>query len=147
MTPVPPGLNDFARRVLLQEAGGARDAAGLSDALSRCCEALQAKLAPLVSSAGFDALLARAFRLAIRQFPFLERALAPGEPICSAASLKRAVDGRTAQDASTALTAIMANFIWLLVIFIGEHLALRKVRETWPDVLAPGSASSSEAPR
>jgi hypothetical protein len=130
----------------LQEAGSDRSARDLADAMGRACQALHGRLAPLVSSAGFDALIGRAVKLAARDFPFLAVLNAP--TICSADGLRQAVEGRESREVADALVAIFANLIWLLVIFIGENLGLRKVREVWPEVplTAPGS-SSEKAPQ
>jgi hypothetical protein len=148
MNEVPPALRDFARRLLLHEAGNGRSARDRADALERVCQALHGRLAPLVSSAGFDALVARAAKLASREFPFLAAVNGPIGTNCSIEGLRQAVEGRGPQEVADALVAILANLIWLLVIFIGENLGLRKVREVWPDVplTMPGS-SSEKAPQ
>jgi hypothetical protein len=65
-------------------------------------------------------------------------------PTCSVDGLRQAVDGREPAETEDALVAILANFLWLLVIFIGENLGLRKVHEVWPDVPFTLPRSSSE---
>jgi hypothetical protein len=142
MTQVPAPLADFARRLLLHEAGKDRNPLRLADAMERACLALQRQLAPLLSSAGFDALIGRAVKLAAREFPLLASV---GTTIPRSGcfdGLRQAVEQRESKEVEDALVAILANFIWLLVIFIGENLGLRKVREVWPDVplTLPGSS-------
>jgi len=148
MTDLPPSLADFAQRLLLHEAGGGQRTQDLADAMERACQALHSQLAPLVSAAGFNALLARAAKLAGREFPFLAAIGAITTPNCSFDGLRQAAEGREPAEVADALVAILANFIWLLVIFIGESLGLRKVHEVWPDVpfTPPGFSSEKAQP-
>jgi hypothetical protein len=148
MTEVPPALGDFARRLLSHEAGNGRSARDVTDALERACQSLHGRLAPLVSAVGFDALVARAVKLAAREFPFLAAVNVPIGTNCSVDGLRQVAEAREPNEVTDALVAILANLIWLLVIFIGENLGLRKVREVWPDVpLTPPGASSEKAPQ
>jgi hypothetical protein len=146
MNNVPPRLADFARRLFEHEAEGHERTQDFVDAMERACRALHAQLAPLVSAPGVAALLARAVTLAGREFPFL---VAAGElitPTCSVDGLRQAVDGHAPAEAADALVAILANFLWLLVTFIGENLGVRKVQEVWPAVpFTPPSAPSEKA--
>lgn len=136
---------DFARRLLLHEARSTPDHV---DAMERVCLALHGRFAPLVSSAGFDALIRRAIKLAARDFAFLAAVNPPTGAPCSGDGFRQAVQGRQSTETTAAVTAILANFIWLLVIFLGETLGLRKVREVWPNVPleAPGSSSDKARP-
>ena len=146
MTDLPPSLADFARRLLLHEVGGSQRTQDLADAMERACQALHSQLAPLVSAAGFNALLGRAVKLAVREFPFLAAIGGITTPNCSFEGLRQAAEGREPADVADALVAILANFLWLLVIFIGENLGLRKVQEVWPDVpFTPPGVSSDKA--
>jgi hypothetical protein len=148
MTQVPASLTDFARRLLLHEAGDRRSASDLVGAIERGCLGLQGQLAPLLSSTGFDALVGRAIKLAARDFTFLAAVTTMTPRSCSLDGLRQAVEPREPQEVEAALVAILATFIWLLIIFIGENLGLRKVREVWPDVpfTPPGSSSTKAQP-
>jgi hypothetical protein len=143
MIEAPDELADFARRLLLREAGERRSADDLIAAMERGSVSLHAQLAPLVSSAGFDALLGRAVRLTARDFPFLATVTTTTPRTSSLDGLRQAAELRQPEEVERALVAILANFIWLLIIFIGENLGLRKVQEVWPDVPLtwPGSSS------
>ena len=143
MTQVPAPLADFARRLLLHEAGKGRSSREFADAAERACLALHRQLAPLLSSAGFDALIGRAMKLAAREFPFLATVGNTTPRSGCFDGLRQAVEQRESKEVENALVAILANFMWLLIIFIGENLGLRKVREAWPDVppTLPGSSS------
>jgi hypothetical protein len=143
MTQVPAPLADFARRLLLHEAGNGRTPGEFADAMERACLALHRQLAPLLSAAGFDAMIGRAVKLAARDFPFLATVSSTTPRNGCFDGLRQAAEQRESKDVETALVAILANFIWLLVIFIGENLGLRKLREVWPEVplTLPGSSS------
>jgi hypothetical protein len=143
MTPVPPPLEDFARRLFVHEAGERQRTSDFVDAMERVCQALHTRLAPLVSVAGFNALFGRAVTLAAREFPFLA-GIAITAPNCSLDGLRQALEGREPAEMADALVAILAHFLWLLVIFIGENLGMRKVHEAWPDVPSTPPGFSSE---
>ena len=143
MTQVPASLTDFARRLLLHEAGDRRSARDLVDAMERGTLGLHGQLAPLLSSTGFDALVGRAVKLAARDFAFLAAVTTTTPRSGSLDGLRQAAESREPQEVEAALVAILATFIWLLIIFIGENLGLRKVREVWPDVPFTPSGSSS----
>jgi len=141
MTQVPTTFIDFAGRILLHgRSHGSVDE--VTVAMEQGCQALQGRLAPLVGSAAFDALMGRAVNLAARNFAFLGDT--PIGANCSADGLRQAVEGRERREVTDAVTGILANFIWLLVIFIGENLGLRMVHEIWPGVPVPVWGHSTE---
>jgi len=144
MLPIPPPLTAFARRLFVHEAGGRQRPQDVADAMERICQGLQTRLAPLVSVVGFNALFERAATLAAREFPFLAGIGAITASKCSPDGLRRAVEGREPAEVADALVAILAHFLWLLVIFIGENLGMRKVHEAWPDVPSTPPGFSSE---
>ena len=136
MTPQPPPerLSDFARRLLRHEAETAGHADEIAVAFDSACRALHDRLAPLISSSGFYALLARAVKLAARDAPFLASVSISKNGECALSGLAGAIEKRDPAEVADALTMALAHFMWLLVIFIGENLGLRKVREIWPEV-------------
>jgi hypothetical protein len=148
MTQVPASLTEFTRRLLAHEAGNRRSARDLVDAMERATLGLHGQLAPLLSSTGFDALIGRAVKLAARDFAFLAAVTTTTPRSSSLDGLRRAAESRDPQEVEAALVAILATFIWLLIIFIGENLGLHKVREVWPDVpfTPPGSSSTKAQP-
>jgi hypothetical protein len=131
--PPPASLADFARRLLREEAGKAESGDPVTGFQS-ACGALHHRLAPLISSPGFQALLARAIRLAARDFPFLATVSVRTNGECALVGLPAGTDTREPRETADAFAAVLGQFIWLLVIFIGEDLGLRKVREAWPEV-------------
>jgi hypothetical protein len=143
---VPASFADYAQRLLAHEAGGRQSTEDIMDALDRICQSLNTRLTPLLSDAGVNALFARALSLAGREYSFLMAAGTIKD--CSLDGLRQTVHGRNPAEASDAVVAILANFLWLLVTFIGQDLGLRKVHEGWPDLpfTAPGSPSEKAEP-
>lgn len=143
----PERLSEFARRLLRHEAEAVGQADDFAAGFERVCRALDDCLAPLISSPGFHTLFARALKLAARDFPFLAGVSASREDDCDLSGLAGITETRDRAEIAHALTLALANFIWLLVIFIGENLALRKVREVWPEVPLDSMNRSSGAGR
>jgi hypothetical protein len=125
---VTPAQRELALWLLEDGMGDARDPEALLDAADGACQKLYRRLAKLVTVVGYQALLSRALHLARGEFPFLDgvRAGAP-EGDC--------LDGLRA-----ALTSVLANVIELLTIFIGDDLALRLVRDIWPNAPYGGTS-------
>jgi hypothetical protein len=140
----PERLSEFARRLLRHEAERAGGADDVVASFQRVFSALHDRLAPLISSSGYQTLFARALKLAARDFPFVAGVSIHGDGSLSGL---QAAYTRNPSEVADAFTAVLAHFIWLLVIFIGENLGLRKVREVWPEVPLDGADSSSGAGR
>lgn len=130
----PQELADFARRVLQYEVERVEQPGGWTAGLQRVCQALHERLAPLISSAGFRTLFTRAIKLAARDFPFLATLHVHTNGGCTFIGVPGAGATRESRHLADALTAVLAHFMWLLVIFIGENLGLGKIREVWPEV-------------
>lgn len=147
MSQIPPRLFDFAERLLRREAEQGDDPQGFAGALQRACGALHEQLAPLISSTGFQTLMARALKLASRDFPFLATVTVATHPGGCLSGVPDVREEQRPDDMAEALTAVLAHFIWLLVIFIGENLGLRKVRDAWPEVPFDTADSASGTQR
>lgn len=93
---------------------------------------LTAVFAPLISSAGVDALWSRALDLARREYPTERRDddAAPDEPFAHA-SLWLTRQGPSV--ATEAAAAMFAAFAELLTRLIGEPLTTRYLEKAWPD--------------
>ena len=116
---------ELSRRLLAAEAE-LRTAADSHEAVL-VCEKLRVSLTRLAGAEGFTALMRRSLVLAQADVPALKDAKL-GADGC--------VDGFELNgDAADAGTALTAHFLWLLVTFVGEPIALRLVREAWPDVI------------
>jgi len=135
---------EVARRLLTHEVGEGQDPEDLAKAAESACQKLYRQLAKLIGSAGFQALLLRAVSLAKAEFLFLKRVESEPEAGTCLKGLLESVQGRDPGVVKDSLIAMFANFISLLVTFIGEDLALRLVRKTWPEVPFDDMGSGSE---
>src|ERR671931_322954 len=146
MPDMSPAAQVLARRVLRYEAGGGAEPAALAEAAERADARLRGRLASLIGQTGYTTLVTRAVRLAQAEFPALERvtvnALATGAEggLHGVREFARASGNAGAAEAG--LSAILAHVIGLLVTFIGEDLALRLVRDAWPEL--PDGQGESE---
>jgi hypothetical protein len=132
----PPALAEFARRLVQHEADRVGRPQDLAAGLQSTCEALHARLSPLVSALGFQTLFARAITLAAREFPQLATLTVTADGSdCILAGLAHPEEARATEErADDALVVVLAHFLALLVLFIGEDLGLRTIRDVWPQV-------------
>jgi hypothetical protein len=128
----PPYIRRFARRLLRSEETPLHDGE-LAIAFQRGCESLNAALAPLITSAAFEALLGRALHVARREFPVLHGVTFDAAAPCSFGPLPESPSGKT-HPTEDALTLILANLLWLLIALLGTHLTVRAVKAAWPEV-------------
>jgi hypothetical protein len=134
-----PAIHDLARRLIALEASRA-PSDGLVVAAMRAYETLRGPLAKLVGMAGFRAILSRALAMAKREAPALDAVrLRPDGSL-------EGLDGVGGGGDAEAGAVVMAQMLGLLIIFIGEPLTLRLVRDAWPEATGPGlDAGSGEA--
>lgn len=117
---------ELSRRLLAAEAEVRTDADSHEAVL--VCEKLRVSLTRVAGADGFTALMRRSLALAKADIPALTDAKL-GANGC--------IDGLELNgDASEAGAALTAHFLWLLITFVGETIALRLVREAWPDLAA-----------
>jgi hypothetical protein len=90
-------------------------------------------LAPLISSAGVEALWGRAFDLAQREYPAAQRIgdNPPTDEPFAQVSLWLERQAPTAR--TDAAAAMFATFAELLTALIGESLTMRYLEKAWPD--------------
>ena len=109
----------------------------------RTYDDLAVVLVPLISQAGFDALLAHALQITEREYPAKDD---PGRDVERAPServtlwLER-LDERQTLDAAAALLFALAA---LLTTLIGESLTTRYLRKAWPDAFIDGAAKGTK---
>lgn len=120
-------IRDLTRRLLALEAAGRAETD--PHEAETICEKLRAELTRFAGADGFFALMRRSLVLARAEVPAL--AGVQLRPDGCFVGFRAALDG----DASEAGAALTSNFLWLLVTFVGEPLALRLVSEAWPDVM------------
>jgi len=147
-------------RALMGQADVAEASAPLVEAAERASDKLRVHLSKRIGQEGFRVLLARALSLTTAVFPYLSavRVGADGALV----GLRGAIDcgsqeardngtrnngtrdGRTQEDTAEAATALIAQFLGLLIVFIGEDLTLRMLDAVWPG-LASRDASGLES--
>lgn len=153
MAEVSPVAHASARRVLLDDAGERPEPAALAEAAIRAEGRLRARLVDLVGRSGYTTLVARAVHLAQTETPALESVTVDAGGTGAEGSLRgvRAfvesvrASGDDLRAAEAGLAAILAHIIGLLIIFIGEDLALRLAREAWPELAHEHIASEGRA--
>lgn len=135
MQPVPPAVNDLARRLLAHEVGSRPNLDASAEAIERIHDKLGGRMNILVGQLGFAALVSRALHLARREHPILTGIsidVQSGSGLQGMREFAQANDADPAT-ATTALVAIVGHTIELLVTFIGDELSMRLIAEIWPN--------------
>jgi hypothetical protein len=151
MRQADPAVRNLARRLLAHEAGsGGQGLEALADAAERACEKLRLHLSKILGQAGFQALLARALTLATAEFSWLTQGRAERDG--SLTGLRAAAEGRNPAEATAGFAAVLGHILGLLVVFIGDDLTGRLVRQVWPEAepgesVSPGSEDEAEGQR
>lgn len=122
-------IRAWSRRLLAVEAANRSASDAQVHEAVRVSEKLRISLAQFVGADGFTALLRRALVLARADVPLLQSAKVTPDGRLEGMQ-KAAADAPTDVEAATAITE---HVLALLVVFIGESLTLRLVREAWPD--------------
>ena len=124
-------MRNLAQWLLNHEA----DAGNPSDvkvrAAFRTCEKLGHHLSKLAGVAGFWSLLSRALTLAKREAPWLAAVELKADG--SLEGTGRIETQQDRDDAERGGVVLVAQLLGLLATFIGQNLAMRLVREVWPD--------------
>jgi NAD(P)-dependent dehydrogenase (short-subunit alcohol dehydrogenase family) len=141
---VTSAQREIARWILTQEMDDTAVTETIVDAAERACQKFGRHLARLVAAAGYLALLARALRLARDDFPLLAGVRAGATVDSCFEGLQRSVEGADPALVHDALVTVLAHVFRLLATFIGEDLALRQVRDVWPDAPFRGAELRAE---
>ena len=120
-------------RVIARRVGSSTDASAVAAAARFTYDDLTAILAPLISSAGVEALWGRAFDLAQREYPADERSGDNGTTDAPFAQVSLWLERQVPSAASDAAAAMFATFAELLTTLIGEPLTMRYLEKAWPD--------------
>ena len=129
MSKTSPAIQRLARYLLGGELSCIQSSNGGPGQAVRACEKLRVPLTKFAGAAGFSSLLSRALTLARRQAPSLERLRVDADGSLAGFS-EIQHDAEAAREGGVVL---VAEFLGLLVTFIGERLTLSLVREAWPD--------------
>ena len=144
MSSAPPDVLALAR-VLLHHEGAGRRAEQSVEATERVLQRLAERLGPLVGAAGFHMLLQRALKRTSAERAWLGAIeLDPDSPwrLDGAAD---AVRDMTPEEAASAAAALLAELVGLIARFLGADMAIRLVRQSFPDVgLGGDKAKGSE---
>ena len=125
-----PAQMERARRLLAHE--GAASTPDESAAAGRVYDKLHAHLAPLVGTAGVQALFVRSAKLAQGEFACL------AEPAIleSSTKLRECLQAQDPAVATESAAALFGTFFGLLTTFIGERLTIQVLRSAWPTIEA-----------
>lgn len=130
MNQINPKLQDFSKR-LIDDA--AKENMSFGTKIPVPClasEKLRPHLAALMGNIGFKALLARALALAIAEVPWLRAVKVKADGTYEGfEELETHVD---AEEFSEGCVVLLSHLLGLLIVFIGEDLTLRLVRQAWP---------------
>lgn len=132
-SPETTALRQRLVRVITRRAGSKGGRTSVAAAARLTHDDLTAVIAPLISSAGVEALWGRAFDLAKREYPADERRggqCAADEPF---AQVNLWLERQAPAVATDAAAAIFATFAQLLTALIGEPLTTRYLEKAWPD--------------
>lgn len=125
MNDISPAVRALARQLVELESGQDKGTGKASRSAVRACEKLREPLAQLMGVGGYYSLMSRALAIARAEHPSLAtvRVLPDG-------ALTGLENSGQVQEAAV---AIMSRLLGLLVVFIGEPLALGLVQENWPE--------------
>jgi hypothetical protein len=131
MKAATPATRNLARWLLAHEAGVGKPDEIKVQAAFHACEKLRHHLSKLVGVAGFQSLLSRALTLAKAEAPWLGAVEVKAD---GTLAWPGGFDTQQDRDETEKGGVILlAQFLGLLVTFIGESLSLRLVRDVWPD--------------
>lgn len=128
-------LRQRLARVITRRVGSSTDASAVAAAARLTHDDLTAILAPLISSAGVQALWGRAFDLAQREYPAeVRRGDGDNSPADEPfARVSFWLERQVPSAATDAAAAMFATFAELLTTLIGESLTTRYLEKAWPD--------------
>ena len=132
-----PSIRAWAERLLAVEAANPAASELHTHVAVRVSEKLRISLTRFVGADGFAALQKRALALARTDVPSLQ-------------TVKITPEGRPegieeADKDGEAATAMTAHLLSLLITFIGESLAIRMMRDAFPDVAGRMNEKSEES--
>jgi hypothetical protein len=119
-----------AKRLLALEGDAGSSSAGCAAAAWSLYEKLNARLAPLLGSAGVQALFVRSAKLAQAQLGSLAEVASP-EGMNKLGAALQALDPSDAAEVAANLFGI---FLDLMTTFIGERLTVLILRSGWPTI-------------
>lgn len=125
MNEATPASRTVARALLEHEA------ATSDQEIFSAVEKLRIRLSKLLGVNGFQAILNRALVMARAEAPWLDKVQIRPDGTLEGIGKLGKEEGEQSQRGSEAL---LAHMLGLLIVFIGEDLTLRLVRDVWPDL-------------
>jgi hypothetical protein len=136
-----PEVHLLARTLLRQEGvGEGTDAALL--AAERVLQRLAERISPLVGTGGFHMLLQRALRRAAGERTWLERIELDRDTPWRLVGAEEAARDLAAEEAISAAETLVAELVGLIARFLGPDLAIRLVRQSYPDGAVGGDTGA-----
>jgi hypothetical protein len=123
-------MRDLAERLIAYEAKANKPPKATPPLASLVDERLRPRLAALMGSVGFRALLSRALVSANAEIPWLRAVHVKADG--SLEGLDELEAHVRSDEILEGCVVLLAQFLGLLVTFVGEDLTLRLVRESWP---------------
>lgn len=126
-------LRKLLGKVIARRARSGDDGPAIAAVARRAYDDLAVVLVPLVSQAGFDALVARAFQLAQREYPAGAAPAGDTQDTDPFVQIGRWLELQETRNTIDAAGAIFEALAALLTTLIGEPLTTRYLRKAWPD--------------
>lgn len=136
MSRATPKMRDFAKRLIAHETWGNNSSETKASVAFLVDEKLRPHLATFMGNVGFRALLSRALALASAEVPWLRAVHVRADGSLEGLhELEAQVDP---EEIAEGRVILLAQFLGLLMAFVGENLTLRLLREIWPKLSLNG---------
>ena len=145
MKPPEAVLRQRLVRVITRRVGSSTGASAVAAAARLTHDDLTAVLAPLISSAGVQALWGRAFDLAQREYPAEKSSGDNSTTDDHFAQVSLWLERQIPSAATDAAAALFATFAQLLTTLIGEPLTTRYLEKAWPGAFSDAQPTRKKA--
>jgi hypothetical protein len=125
-------MRDFAEQIIAYETRENESSRTNAPVAFPVSEKLRQHMASILGTTGFCALLVRALELAEAEVPSLRAVQVKADG--SLQGLDKLEAQTNPQHLAKCRVILLAELLGLLVVFIGESLTLRLVREVWPQL-------------
>ncbi len=130
---IPPTIAAISSEISAHELGSAASPTELARAVEELFVRIHARVAGVVGTLGFQALMVRALHLAKTRHAWLDRVeLTWGESSLAIKDLHALTAELGAEEIRAGASLLVEHLCALLARFIGEDLALRLLRREWP---------------
>ncbi len=131
LNPATPAMRNLAEWLIAREAAAGHPSEAKVQAAFRACEKLRHLFSKLAGVAGFRSLLSRALVLASAEVPWLGTVEVKENGSLEGLGTLHSQQDR--DEAEKGGVILLAQLLGLLATFVGAALALRLVRDVWPD--------------